>query len=81
MARTTEDLLEEALALEPGERADLAATLVGSLDSPGDSEIEEAWAREVERRVADVEEGKVETIPWSQARAQLLKRLHGGPVA
>ena len=81
MGRTAKDLLEEALTLEPGERADFAATLLGSLDEPGDTDLEEAWAVEIERRVADVEAGKVETIPWSQARAQLLKRLHGGSVS
>jgi putative addiction module component (TIGR02574 family) len=81
MARTAEDLLEEALALNPGERADLAATLLGSLDGPADADLEEAWALEIARRVEDVETGRVATIPWTQARAQLLKRLRDGSSA
>jgi putative addiction module component (TIGR02574 family) len=45
------------MKLTPGERAALAQRLLASLDE--DSEIEEAWAVEVERRIADVESGAV----------------------
>ena len=75
MTRTAKELLEEALALGPGDRADLAATLLESLDGEPDAGVEEAWAQEVERRVRDVEAGRVQMIQWSEARRTLLKRL------
>lgn len=66
-------LLEEALTLPPTERADLAATLLDSLDEGGDEGVEKAWAEEIQRRVEDVESGRVKPIPWSEARERLLQ--------
>ena len=75
MTRRAKKLLDEALELDPSDRADLAATLLESLDGEPEDGIEEAWAQEVERRVAEVESGALRTIPWSEARQALLKRL------
>ena len=63
-----ETLEAEALKLTSGERAAFAQLLLASLDE--DAEIEEAWAVEVERRIADVENGAVQVIPISEALAQ-----------
>lgn len=63
-----ETLEAEALKLTSGERAAFAQLLLASLDE--DAEIEEAWAVEVERRIADVESGAVQVIPMSEALAQ-----------
>ena len=78
MTRRAKELLDQALALDPSDRADMAATLLESLDDEPEDGIEEAWAQEVERRVAEVESGAVKTIPWSEARQVLLKRLGAG---
>jgi len=68
------EILEaEALKLAPGERAALAQRLLASLD--GDAEIEEAWAAEIERRIADVESGAVQVIPIAEALAQVRAAL------
>ena len=72
MSTKGQRLLEEALALPPGERADLAATLLESLDEGEDEGLEEAWAEEIKRRMEDVESGRVKTIPWSEARRRLI---------
>jgi putative addiction module component (TIGR02574 family) len=64
---------EEALKLTPGERAALAQRLIASLDE--DAEIEEAWAIEVERRIADVESGAAQVIPMAEALAQVRAEL------
>lgn len=66
-------LLEEALALPPDERADLAANLLGSLDEGQDEGVEEAWAEEIGSRVEEVESGRVKPISWSEARERLLR--------
>ena len=68
------EMLEaEALKLTSGERAAFAQLLLASLDE--DTEIEEAWAAEAERRLADVESGAVQVIPISEALAQVRASL------
>jgi putative addiction module component (TIGR02574 family) len=73
MANQLEALEAEALKLKSSERAAFAQLLLASLDE--DAEIEEAWAAEVERRIADVESGAIQVIPISEALAQLRTAL------
>src|SRR6266849_4579378 len=74
MLQTQLEILEaEALKLTPGERAALAQRLLASLDE--DAEIEEPWAVEVERRIADVESGTVQVIPIAEALARVRAAL------
>jgi putative addiction module component (TIGR02574 family) len=67
MSSKTKKLLEEALRLPPAEREALAGRLFDSLekDDPG---AEVAWQAEVERRIAELDQGKVKPIPWAEAR-------------
>jgi putative addiction module component (TIGR02574 family) len=68
------DKLEaEALKLAPGARAALAQRLLASLEE--DAEIEEAWAVEIERRIAEVESGAVQVIPIEEALARVRAAL------
>ncbi len=73
MGITFEELEAELLKLSKSERARLAEQLISSLDE--DSEIEEAWAAEIDRRIAEVESGAVRLIPATEvltrARAAL----------
>jgi putative addiction module component (TIGR02574 family) len=78
MSGKAQKVLEEALTLPPEERADVAATLLESLDEQEDEGVEEAWAQEIERRIREVESGAVKTIPWSEARRRLRERLDAG---
>ena len=68
MGNRLEVLEAEALTLSPGERAAFAQLLLASLDE--DTEIEDAWAAEVERRIAAVENGSSQVIPLAEALAQ-----------
>jgi hypothetical protein len=52
MERRTHALLNQALTLPEGDRADLAAALLESLEPSQDAEIEAAWKTEVATRVA-----------------------------
>ncbi len=72
MSHKGQKVLEEALTLSPDERADLAATLIDSLDEQEDEAVEEAWAREIQRRMLEIESGAVKTIPWPEARKRIL---------
>jgi putative addiction module component (TIGR02574 family) len=68
------ELLEaEALQLTYGERAAFAQVLLASLDE--DPEIEDAWAAETERRIADIESGVAQVIPIADALAQVRAAL------
>ena len=69
MSTRLEVLENEALKLTISERAALAQWLLASLDA--DAEVEEAWAIEVERRIAAVERGEMTDIPMVEALAAL----------
>jgi putative addiction module component (TIGR02574 family) len=69
-------VLALALDLPESERAELAAALLESLELPADADVEQAWRVEVARRVAAIEAGEVEMVPWEQVREQLFARLN-----
>ena len=58
-----------------GRARQTSGTLLESLDEPADKGVEAAWAREIERRIRDVESGKVKLVAWSGVRRGLRKRL------
>ncbi len=58
----------QALKLPAEERAQLADRLIASLFE--DHEVEEAWAVEVERRIADIENGRSRLVPAAEAIAR-----------
>ena len=67
MTSKTKKLLDEALRLRPGEREALAGQLFDSLE-PDDPNAEATWQAEIERRIAELDQGKVKPIPWAEAR-------------
>jgi putative addiction module component (TIGR02574 family) len=81
MASRAQELLREALTLPLGERADVAAELLASLDdaeAENPAEVEAAWAAEIERRARRVMCGESAGVPWEDVRrraeAELRKR-------
>jgi putative addiction module component (TIGR02574 family) len=74
MARSARDLFDEAMRLEPQERATLVRLLIEALDADSDEGVEDAWRVEIERRMAELDSGSVETIPWEEVRARLYRR-------
>ena len=75
MSRDTVEILKEALALPAEARAALVASLLDSLDTEVDPDVEAAWQVEVERRLADFDSGTLKTIPWSEVRSRLMAKL------
>ena len=67
-------MFRDAFELPEPDRATLAGLLIESLEPPPDTDVEEAWAEEAERRWREIESGAVETIPWSEVRARLFRR-------
>jgi putative addiction module component (TIGR02574 family) len=75
MSTTFEDIKEKAAQLSELERAELALALIESLDGPPDTDVEEAWRIEVERRLAQIERGEVQLIPGDEVLERLRHRL------
>jgi putative addiction module component (TIGR02574 family) len=65
------EILKEALKLPPEARAALAGTLLDSLDETVDRDAESAWEAEIVMRLKEIDEGKVNLIPWAEARARI----------
>jgi putative addiction module component (TIGR02574 family) len=63
--------LEEALKLTANERAEVAEQLLASLDEVPDTDVEQAWQEEIQRRMQQVECGEVELIDSDTVIAEL----------
>ena len=71
MTRETTDLLRKALALPVEERAELAGTLIESLETTEDASVEAAWDAEVVRRMEQLDSGSVKPVSLEEARRRL----------
>jgi hypothetical protein len=73
-------LLREALALPEGDRADVAAELLASLDTPYSDDptaVRTLWAQELERRARRMLSGEAVGEEWSAVRQRLADELAG----
>jgi putative addiction module component (TIGR02574 family) len=75
MSTHVTELFAKASILSEKERATLAGLLIESLESEVDPDVEEAWRVEIERRLAELNAGTVETVPWETVKAKLLQRM------
>jgi putative addiction module component (TIGR02574 family) len=69
------EILKAALELPDDERETLIDELAESLPGVADADVEQAWAVEIERRIAEVESGKVKMIPWAEVEKEILEDL------
>jgi len=74
MKENISEILEEALKLPPEARAALAGALLESLDETVDRDAESAWEAEIVRRLKEIDGGKVNLIPWAEARARIARQ-------
>ena len=74
MARSARELFEEAMRLDPQERATLTRLLIETLDAETEEGVEDAWRIEIERRMAELDSGAVEAVPWEELRTRLYRR-------
>ena len=77
MPLNIEDLTQEVLSLPSEARAMLADRLVESLDPAEDGVVHRLWAEEVQRRVAQIEDGSVALIPAATVFASLRQKYGG----
>ncbi len=64
-------IFEEAQQLAPAEREELAELLLATIDA--DPDIEKAWIKEVEDRIAAHERGEITTRSAAEVLAKHLK--------
>ncbi|HMM74589.1 MAG TPA: addiction module protein [Gammaproteobacteria bacterium] len=68
-------LRSEVLNLSESERAELAHALVTSLDGVPDSDAQDAWDKEIVRRIGEVEAGSARMIDWDELGRRMRSRF------
>ena len=74
MTESLSTLFSKASELDAIDRAALAGLLIESLDPTADESVEAVeavWAAEIERRIREVDQGQVKTVPWETLRDRL----------
>jgi putative addiction module component (TIGR02574 family) len=79
MNDTARRLLTDALQLPETDRAELAASLIDSLDEPADIDANTAWDEELQHRVGQIHRGEVNLLSFDEARGRLFGRSDGRP--
>lgn len=79
MARTLDEIRDEAMQLSIEERAHLADELFDSLRTAEEREIEREWIEVAERRLEEVEAGTAVSYPLDEVMARLRAKDPGNP--
>jgi len=74
MSESLSDLEQQARALSPDDRARLAEVLLESLQGPPLSEIEAAWNREIEERIAAYDRGDLQAFAAEDVFAEARRK-------
>ena len=75
MFATAEKIYEQALDLPIEERMELIDKLLISANLPTQKEINDAWSKEVQRRILEIENGEVELIPGDVVFERINKKF------
>lgn len=73
MAMTLKELYAETRQLPREQAAELMDLLLIDTFSEPDTAVQEAWDREIDRRIAELESEKVQPIPGDQVMADVRK--------
>jgi putative addiction module component (TIGR02574 family) len=71
MASENERVIEQALSLPADIRLNLIEMLMLSLNLPLNDEVDRLWVEEAERRLTQIDEGKVKLIPGDEVFARI----------
>lgn len=71
MTALLKKMTNDALSLPPRDRAKLAHELIISLDENVDSNVSNAWEREIKKRVAEIYSGIAKGRPAEQVLAEI----------
>jgi len=67
-------IVDEVLLLPADARVSLVEQLLTSLNLPTQPEIDRLWAKEAERRIAQIDKGKVRLIPGEKVFSGIRKK-------
>jgi putative addiction module component (TIGR02574 family) len=71
MRQDASELLKKALDLPEAERAELAGSLIESLERAEEGTVQSDWDTEIVRRLEELNSGKVKAISLEEARQRL----------
>ncbi len=74
MSTATDRVVDEALELPADARISLVDRILASLNLPTQPEIDRLWAEEAERRVAEIDAGKVELVPGKEVFGKIRRK-------
>ena len=69
MTNQADELLDAAMKLPPEGRAELAASLLSSLE---DEDASTAWRTEIVNRLEELDSGQVRAVSWDDAQNSIL---------
>jgi putative addiction module component (TIGR02574 family) len=75
MVTLSHKLEQEVLLLPSDERLALIDKLIASLNLPTQADIDKLWAKEAERRIAELDSGKVQGISGEKVFSEIRSRL------
>ena len=71
MSANGEQILKQALALSPEDRAEVVDRLLASFQTPPDPLLDELWAREAEDRLDAYDRGELGAVPAEEVFARI----------
>ena len=77
MDTQAEQVLQIALSLSADDRAEIAESLIQSLDEGRAAEIEAAWSEKIKRRIEQIDKGEVQFVPADEVTRGMRERSHG----
>ena len=75
MSELAAQLLKTALGLSSADRAELACSLIESLEESDDESVQAAWDAEIVRRMEGLNSGKIKLVSLAEARRRLSSSL------
>lgn len=78
MTNAAQRLFEEAIELSDDDRSELAGLLLESLHDDSREDVEDAWRAVVVRRMAELDQGTVQPVPWEEAEAMIFGEPDAG---
>jgi hypothetical protein len=74
MTANVQKVLEDALTLDPNDRAHLAGQLLASLDAT-EADVEAAWAVEIQRRAEDARRNPDDDEDWRVVLDEIQRKV------
>jgi putative addiction module component (TIGR02574 family) len=66
-----------AVRVGSSDRAEIAASLIASLDPQNDHDVDAAWALEIKQRIESIDKGEVQLVPADEVFQAMRERLNG----